>query len=288
MIFTYTLLALSICAVWLPSLQFGNGLNLFPWLALFCSAIVSAYAAGIIHAAALPSLVLLLLFAFLAARNRATRAQRFVFGTGTALLALALAMHRLPGFDNPVLLADIKLSADAAPFTLYANFDKGAAGLVLIALLCRRAKSVADFSYAMHSALPVILATTVVVLITAVGIGFVRVEFKLSSHILMFFAVNLFFSVIAEEAFFRGFLQERLANVFSSARLGNAFAVAASALLFGAAHFAGGTKFAVLAALAGLGNALAYARSRRIESAIATHFVLNAAHFLGFTYPYLQ
>ena len=288
MISTYVLLALSICAVWLPSLQFRNGLNLPPWLVLFCFAIGSAYATGIIHVAALPSLALLLLFASLAARNRATRAQGFVFGTGTALLALALAMHRLPGFNNPVLLADIRFSPDAAPFTLYANFDKGAVGLVLLALLCRRAKSFTDFSYAMRAALPVMTATTVVVLLTSVGIGFVRAEFKLSSHILMFCAANLFFAVIAEEAFFRGFLQERLASIFSSIQLGKVLAIAVSALLFGAAHFAGGAKFAALATLAGVGNALAYARSRRIEGAIATHFVLNTVHFLGFTYPYLQ
>ena len=64
-------------------------------------------------------------------------------------------------------------------------------------------------------------------------------------------------------------------------------AVVASSLLFGVAHFAGGAPYVVLATIAGVGYSLVYARTRLIESAIVTHFGVNAIHFFGFTYPHL-
>jgi uncharacterized membrane protein YedE/YeeE len=56
----------------------------------------------------------------------------------SALLAFALALHLMPGFANLVIASGIRLTADAKPMTLYANFDKGAAGLVLLAFFSRR------------------------------------------------------------------------------------------------------------------------------------------------------
>jgi uncharacterized protein len=41
----------------------------------------------------------------------------------------------------------------------------------------------------------------------------------------------------------------------------------------------------LLAAAAGLGYAIAYQRTGRIEASMTAHFTLNATHFLLFTYP---
>ena len=38
---------------------------------------------------------------------------------------------------------------------------------------------------------------------------------------------------------------------------------------------------------AGLGYALAYQSTQRIEAPVLVHFALNAVHFIAFTYPYL-
>lgn len=59
------------------------------------------------------------------------------------------------------------------------------------------------------------------------------------------------------------------------------------AALFGLAHWTGGWSYVLLAALAGLGYALAFRASGRIEMAILAHFGLNAMHFLLLTYPRL-
>ena len=91
---------------------------------------------------------------------------------------------------------------------------------------------------------------------------------------------NLFFTCVAEEAFFRGFLQRELGRALVGFGGGQPLAVGGSAALFGLAHWAGGWSYVLLAALAGLGYALAFRASGRIEMAILAHFGLNAVHFL--------
>ncbi len=83
-------------------------------------------------------------------------------------------------------------------------------------------------------------------------------------------------------------MQARLASALAPVKFGSAIDVIVSALLFGLAHFGGGLAYVGLATLAGLGYGIAYARTQRIESAILTHFLLNAVHFVGFTFPFTK
>jgi membrane protease YdiL (CAAX protease family) len=288
MIFTFGLLALSICAVWFPSIPTGARGRLPAWIPIWIAAIAVGLFAGYLTFAAPISLGLLAGLAWLAQRGENSRLQRGIFGWATALLGLALALHRVPGFYNPILIDHLRLSADAAPFTLYANFDKASVGLILVALLCKRTKTLAEWVADMRKAIPIALITMVVVLVTAMAIGFVRPEFKVSSFTPIFLLTNLLFTCVAEEAFFRGLLQDRLAAVLKRSRSGEWIAIVVSALLFGLTHIGGGMVYVILASLGGLGSAYAYYRTQRIEAAIVTHFVLNAVHFIGFTYPNLQ
>jgi membrane protease YdiL (CAAX protease family) len=276
MLITFVLLALAMCAVW-----FRFSL----WLGLFVAAIVAGLAAGVLHAPALIALAVFGGAAYLAG-TAANKSLRVVAGILTALLALALAMHKLPGFSNPVVIAGAVLSPGAAPFTQYANFDKGAVGLILLAFVCSRVGGRAELGGVLKKTWPVLLMTVAAVMAFAVGAGLVRPDFKLPQVTLLFLAVNLFFTVVAEEAFFRGFLQARLASSLARVRYGQWIAVVVSALLFGAAHLGGGAMYAILACIAGLGYAVAYQRTQRIEAAIIVHIALNAVHFIGFTYPY--
>lgn len=278
MLITFVLLALAISAVW-----FRRPL----WAGLFVAAMVSGLVAGVLHAPALIALTVFGGVAYLAG-GAASKPLRIVCGVLTALLALALAMHKLPGFSNPVLIAGAVLSPGAAPFTQYANFDKGAVGLILLAFICARVGSWSELGGVMKKTWPVLLATIAVVMAFATGAGLVRPDFKLPQVTPLFLTVNLFFTVVAEEAFFRGFLQARLASALRRVRHGQWIAVACSALLFGAAHLAGGPLYAALAFIAGIGYAVAYQRTQRVEAAIIVHIALNAVHFIAFTYPYAR
>ncbi len=241
-------------------------------------AISAGLAAGVLRPIAGASIASILVFSWLANRHDKS-AVRVLFTVLTVLLALALAVHAVPGYDNPLLLKDVRLSAESAPYTLYANFDKGLVGLVLLVFFCHRANSWRDFAAAWRSQALVFAGVLCGVLGVGWAIGFVNPDFKLSPFLPLFAVINLLFVCVAEEAFFRGVIQGQLA------RYGDTFAVAASGLLFGAAHLAGGWQIGVLASLAGLGYARLYARTRRIEIPIAAHFLLNLVHFIAFTYP---
>jgi hypothetical protein len=134
---------------------------------------------------------------------------------------------------------------------------------------------------------PVLVATLVVVLGAGTALGYVRPDVKWTPLTPWFLALNLLFTCVTEEAFFRGFVLGGLARGMARWRYGTFVAVVVSTVLFGLAHARGGPALVVLAALAGLGYAAAYLRSGRIEGAILTHFALNAVHFVAFTYPAL-
>lgn len=285
---SFILLAATICAVWAKPFVIGRS-AVPPWLALFGAACAVGMAAGVLRAPAIAALATTGAAAYLTA-HASKQPVRVFFGVVTAVLAVALAMHKLPGFNNPIVIKAVTLSDGAAPFTQYANFDKGAVGLILLALLCRDSQSRrwGEFGLVLKRTLPVLLATLVAVLGLAMAIGAVRPDVKLSSLTLQFIAVNLFFTVVAEEVFFRGFLQHRLADALSRWKAGTWIAVAVSALLFGAVHLPGGLPYALLATVAGFGYAYSYHMTKRIEAPVLVHIALNAVHFIGFTYPALR
>lgn len=134
---------------------------------------------------------------------------------------------------------------------------------------------------------PILLLTVGVVLGVGCLTHTVHWDPKWPAQAPAFLAVNLLFTCVAEEGFFRGLLQERLTQACGTSSLAHWLPALVSAMLFGAVHLGGGWPFALLATLAGFGYTAAYARTRHIEAAILTHFAVNAAHFLLFTYPAL-
>lgn len=291
------LLAAAICLVWAPAIALRQT-RIAPWTLAAVAAALCAMLAGVLHWQGALALVALAVSARTAACTEADTAASTATGSGqrrlrmvvavlTALLALALATHRLPGFDNPLLLRGVVLAADAAPFTQYANVDKGAAGLLLLALLCRRVHSWRELGAVIGRAWPLMLATLVAVFGLGVALGLVRPDVKFTALTWQFLAVNLWFTVVAEEAFFRGLLQERLTGALAGSASGAWWAVGMSAVLFGAVHLGGGPLLALMAGVAGLGYALVYQHTRRIEAAIVLHLLVNGVHFIFFTYPSL-
>lgn len=255
-------------------------------LVYIAAAGTAAYAATI-TAPAIFTLVALLSLAWVA--HTARGANRVVVVLLTAFGALALSLHFVPGFFNLKWLTAVKLTADAVPFTLTVNFDKGSAGLFLFALLVPRLTSAGDLRSIWKPTLIIALVTTCVVVATAVIISYIRFEPKLPPETAGFLLVNLIFTCFAEEAFFRGLLQESLHNLAArqSRPWINYIAIALSAILFGAVHTSGGPQYILLASLGGLGSAIIYARTRKVEASVFTHFMLNTTHFIFFTYPAL-
>ena len=116
----------------------------------------------------------------------------------------------------------------------------------------------------------------------AVGLGALNIEWSLPGWWWLFAINNLLFTCVAEEAFFRGFIQQAITKRFNSL-----IGLLLASLLFGIAHFAGGFLFVIFATLAGIGYGLTFAITGRLWVAVLVHFAFNVVHLIVFTYPLL-
>ncbi|UXY14212.1 CPBP family intramembrane metalloprotease [Chitiniphilus purpureus] len=261
----------TVLALWWP----GRRL----WLVLLAATLAVALHAGVLRWWAL--VPLLAGFALYALAGRARSGPiRWLAHVLFAAWAVASALHIWPGVRNPLLLGPVRLSADSVPYTLYLNLDKTLVALVLLgcgAVLRRRA-AVPGASWQ----LVWLLLPLAGVLVLASAAGLVAPQWKLPPWLPLWVMCNLLLTCVAEEAFFRGYLQRRLERTLG---LHAGWLLASAA--FGLAHMSGGALYAALAAVAGGCYGLAYRVSGRLEGAIALHFLFNLAHLVGFTYPAL-
>lgn len=288
MLITTLLLAAAIASAWLPDWRLPRGGTLPPALPLAALALACAWFTRVADVRAVAAVVAVAGLGW-TCRTASSPALRRVAAGLAVLGAFGLGLHLFPGF-RPVVFADgVRLSADAEPMRFSAHLDAGMAGLLLLVCFCRRAQSPGEWRRALQGALPVAVITTTGVIGLAWAIGHVRPEGNLPPFTAAFLGKMLLWTCVLEEAFFRGVVQERLSRVrvFSGAATGRWVPLLLASALFGLAHAAGGWAYVGLAALAGLGYGWAYARTGCIESAIAVHFLLNATHFLAFTYPRL-
>lgn len=279
---TYLALLLSVLSLWLPLHSV--------WLAPLLVAIAAGYWSGVLTGPAVIPIALLAGLCWFYRSRRLSESNsgvaRWLVPILILIVALLLGLGALPGFHKPVVFDRIILSASAAPYTLRLNFDKVVAGLLILGLVYQQMiVRLKDWGDAFRRSGFVIVANTIVVIALAWVLGFVRPDLKWTPVFLIWAVVNLLFTVMSEEAFFRGFIQKELQTRLRSWRYGQVIAVGVSGVLFGAAHFAGGVTYVLLSTVAGIGYAIAFQRSGRIEMAMLAHFLLNAVHFLAFTYP---
>ena len=280
---SHLLLCLSILATLLPVRA------PWPWLSLLIMAVTAGQIHGQLTIAALVPVAAMAALAWMAIAARHRPRREAVLMGLMLVIGLALALHLLPGFLNPTYLV---AASDTRPPTLrYLNFDKGVAGMLMLAVLAaqqrRRAEGV-GLAPAVARGLPAlghwgtVAATQARPWLRGGAGGRGRATLRWPDNAGLFLASNLFLTCVAEEAAFRGVIQGLLARrLGTDLRTVNGWLpVLLAAVLFGLAHAAGGPLYVGLAMLAGLGYGLAYALSARIELAIALHFALNALVFL--------
>ncbi|MBB1335748.1 MULTISPECIES: CPBP family intramembrane glutamic endopeptidase [unclassified Pseudoalteromonas] len=200
------------------------------------------------------------------------------------IASLGLALHWFPGFNNQPIVVNEQLTSNAIAFTLYANFDKALAGLMLSAYFFTKNKTLKPIR--VGHPLSIIAITILAALITALILGLMEFAPKVPEFWFLFIAINLFFTCVAEEALFRGIIQTKLSKVITSAR----FALLAPVIstgLFSLAHFSAGASYMLVAAVAGFGYGYIFYKTQRLEWAILCHRLVNVFHFFLFTYPML-
>lgn len=204
---------------------------------------------------------------------------------GLLVLALGLMGHFFPGFNNPKVLDQVQFSADGLPFTMYLNFDKIMAGLLLLIFLVRPAQWEPFTKPDLRIVFVTLGALCAVLIPLALKIEYVRFDRKPIEW--LWLLNNLMFVCMAEEVVFRGVLQARLMLLRPASNSWPYVCVGIAAVAFGLAHFAGGPTYVVLATIAGLGYGYVFLKTRKIEAPILVHFGFNLVHFVFFTYPAL-
>lgn len=288
MIATYGLLSLAVLALWLGGPDSAPPWRRYAWLVLLGAATLAGLITGFVAPAGLGWIVLLAVATGGFARPNLPPGPRVIIAVVIFAVSAGLLVHWLPGFQNYRALYLVRFTPDAVPFTLFLNFDKTAAGLLLLGWSHTRLTRAADWRAIAGTVAVGAAAIVPVVIALSLGTGYVHFAPKFPPESWLWVAVNLGFTCLAEEAVFRGFFQTQVRRLLGSLPGATAWAIGISAVIFGLAHAAGGTTYIVLAVVAGVGYGWVYHRTGRIEASILTHFVVNATHFFLFTYPALQ
>ena len=281
----YGLLFLSVFCLWLPGQTRVEGDRKRPWWPYpFLLAVLCGLVAGFVHVVAIP-IMLALSAAVLGFTGKWGKWGQWLGGAAMVILGLGLMAHLLPGFSNQKYIDGLKLTSGSTPYSSYLNFDKTMMGLFFLALTHQRVSRVADWKH-IGVKLPLnLLIVLLIIMPVSLALGYVRFEPKLVSILPVWILVNLASTCMAEEMFFRGFVQKTLMTAWGKTRLGAFLALLTASLAFGLLHYRGGPYYVLLSTLAGMGYGYAYHRTGKIESAILTHFLLNFLHILLFTYP---
>ena len=284
---TYGILTLTLACLWIPRSRNFPILTRWIWLIPFLAATLLGLHYDFLQPIAVASILSFGLACFAWAKTWKFRRLKWVSGSVVLALTIALFLHAMPGFDNPKIISGLKLSPEAIPYNKFLNFDSALIGLGIIGFGFQRLSGVTEWLSMLKRVVPFVLLTLLAVMLLSLWLGYVNWQPKAT---LLFFAWawgNLFFTCIAEEAFFRGFIQKSLMLGLANFSGGTAIALLISSAVFGLAHMAGGPYYVILATVAGIGYGWAYHRTQRIEASILTHFTLNSLHFIFFTYPAL-
>ncbi len=220
--------------------------------------------------------------------ERGGDAPRPVLVVGLCVLGLALYSHQLPGLTTWVLAPRYRISDDSLSFAVVLDIDKPVAGFLFLMLGFSAIGSWAEWRQTIRRTWHIIALCVVSLSLLGLALHYARIDFKLPEIAPFWLLRNLLFVCVAEEVFFRGFLQTYFVALLGDRyRYGTWLGVGLAAVIFGATHFLGGWAFIFLSSVAGVFYGWAYLRSHRIEAAILTHFSLNSVHLLMFSYPAL-
>lgn len=197
---------------------------------------------------------------------------RFLSALALGILGVGLIVHRSFGFDNLVVVNKDQI-----------NYGEAALGILILGILHDRITTRKEWGRMLIETSWRAALIILVLFGSAFMLKYLKYDPKFPKSVLLFAATNLFFVCLAEEAFFRGFIQKYLCQVFGRIKFGNAFAILLAAAASGAAHFPEGSRQVIVAGVAALGFGWVYFRTQRIEASILAHFSVNMVYFLLFT-----
>lgn len=175
------------------------------------------------------------------------------------------------------------------PFFITSKFAVGLEnpliGLFPLALLVPLAKDAQDWKDALKGLAWGLSGIGLLAFLATIS-GAVRWDFTLPSYMAIRTLSNLILTSIPEEGFYRGFVQKTLCDYFKNCRCGTLLALILTSALFSFTHIFWSPNLAILGFtfLASLLYGSVYLFSKKIESAILCHFLLNVIHMTFFSY----
>jgi CAAX protease family protein len=253
---------------------------------LFLGVYLWAAFLGYVHASGLVAVALLAVLSFFNGQRFRSDSKRDTGIIAFIAIGFALSMHLIPGFDNLLLLGPIRFTPSSVPFKMYLNLDKTAVGLVLFLFYAPLYKTVGVRRSLSIGLIGAVICVMVLVPI-AVGLHAIRWDPKAPDHLWLWALHNFFLVALAEESFFRGFLQANISRWLANRSWEASFAIGFSALAFGLLHYPSGLAMVLFATIAGVIYGISY-RLGGLLASMCTHFGLNLFHILLFTYPLLD
>jgi len=220
-------------------------------------------------------------------KNYITSIKVFLFFSITTLTVLTFS-HKVPGYHNWQAFKELKLSKDSAVFDMWFNFDKPLIAFFLLLFIYNPISKALDYKEIIIKSFIFSIPTITILFALSLSNNYIIFDPKLPSFgITIFWIIKmLFFTVIAEEFFFRYFIQNNLTAVFKKFKHAKIVGLVLTSLVFGLFHLSGGLMFAILAFVSSLFYGGVYIKTKYIESAILLHFIVNSTHFFLFSYPY--
>lgn len=205
------------------------------------------------------------------------------------VLGVGLGMYRPAGFNYPAVLNVNALHEGGLAFNLYINTAKLLAGYIIVYILISACSKVPAFIQSRaHQFGLAVVAGLMVVGVASQVLG-LAVYVKALHYILLFAAVNLLVTCVAEEAFMRLLLQAQLQR-FLAARIKNILVLEAipllvATLVFVLTHSVSSLNMILAFGLAGFVYGLLYSLTKNLWVCVLAHFVVNIVHFSFLTYP---
>jgi len=277
----YFFLILTFLSLWINR-------KIWIWLPLFAVSFTLGYFGGIVELKALiPIGILFVCHAFLT-REIGSFWRLFIVMIA-AIISISMFTHFMKGFYNIKLLSDWQFSADALPINLYLNFDKPMIALFILTFTLPLITTKKQLLNMLYITLPWAILTIVLTLGIGSWLHVINFDLKFPMITFIWLVIQLFFVVIPEEVFFRGFLQKEITLDLNNKASG-ILAIIVVSLLYALLHLLWIPDLTLFFGVFILGIFYGgiYLITDRIESSILVHYLFNIAHFFFFTYPILS
>ncbi|VUD56804.1 hypothetical protein TDB9533_02407 [Thalassocella blandensis] len=199
------------------------------------------------------------------------------------VISLSLALHLWPGFERHIVMEATTLGKAANPMTIAYSLDKLLAAVLLFLLVSPKIQCAQSIPPLVKPFFTLFVPLVAAFFLCANLLG-VALDPKWEMAFVGFILINLISTCLAEEIFFRLFIQETLERI----RVPGLVAAGVSAGLFTLAHYSSqvSAQYLVLVGLAGCLYAWSYSKTRAIEVPVLLHLLVNSVHLILFEYPF--